>query len=295
MMPMISASAVRSIAMRSAPALKPLTFSALMNLKRSPSARQCSWIGCQNSGSGVLLMMTHAFEIRIVQPRHRIERLLEHFRRLEIGRNVDRDFRHGYFRHQRRCINEPTRFAAKRDLRDLLDARERDDDQRHQQQSAEAEREGRSRHEVMPVPIGEHRGKPGADHIGGGCERCGLPNRHPGGRQNRHRQQNAHKQRDAGEPPMIGIRDRAGPAKFRLARSVEHSPIGADTAFEDFPGLVDGLDNVVVDAESFGARHKIAQHNCLLGAAGCCVLEIIARARPAEFGDHDAFAGIEAA
>ena len=35
----------------------------------------------------------HAFEIRIVEPRHRIERLLEHLRRLEIGRDVDRDFR----------------------------------------------------------------------------------------------------------------------------------------------------------------------------------------------------------
>ncbi|MGY4333045.1 hypothetical protein ACVWWG_007462 [Bradyrhizobium sp. LB7.2] len=56
---MISAStAVRSIAMRSAPALKPCTFSALMNLKRSPSVRQWSWIGCQKAGSGVLLMMT---------------------------------------------------------------------------------------------------------------------------------------------------------------------------------------------------------------------------------------------
>ena len=34
-----------------------------------------------------------AFEIRIVEPRDRIERLLEHLRRLAIGRNVDRDFR----------------------------------------------------------------------------------------------------------------------------------------------------------------------------------------------------------
>ena len=32
--------------------------SVLMNLKRSPSSRQCSSIGRQNAGSGVLLMMT---------------------------------------------------------------------------------------------------------------------------------------------------------------------------------------------------------------------------------------------
>jgi hypothetical protein len=33
-----------------------------------------------------------AFEVRIIQPRYRIERLLEHLRRLEIGRHVDRHF-----------------------------------------------------------------------------------------------------------------------------------------------------------------------------------------------------------
>jgi hypothetical protein len=34
-----------------------------------------------------------AFEIRIIQPRHRIQRLLEHVGRLEIGRYMDRDLR----------------------------------------------------------------------------------------------------------------------------------------------------------------------------------------------------------
>ena len=60
MTPMISASgAVCASARRSAPALKPLELVvALTNLKRSPSVRQCSSIGCQNAGSGVLLMTT---------------------------------------------------------------------------------------------------------------------------------------------------------------------------------------------------------------------------------------------
>ena len=39
---------------------------------------------------------------------------------------------------------------SKRDRRDLLDARERDEDQRDQQHHAEPEREGRAGHEIMP-------------------------------------------------------------------------------------------------------------------------------------------------
>ena len=91
---------------------------------------------------------------------------------------------------------------------------------------------------------------------------------------------------------MIRIGDRAGPGEFRLARGVEQAPIGADAAFEHLPRLVDGFDDVVVDAVGVGARDEIAQHDGLLDAAGIGVLQIVAGARPAELGDHDALAGI---
>src|ERR1700679_2152310 len=59
MTPMISASEATSvIASRSAAALNPFRFSTRINLKRGPSSRQRFSIGCQNAGSGVLLMIT---------------------------------------------------------------------------------------------------------------------------------------------------------------------------------------------------------------------------------------------
>ena len=104
-----------------------------------------------------------------------------------------------------------------------------------------AEREGRARHEIVAVPIGEQDREPGADDIGGGREQRGLAGGHAGQRQDRQRQQHADQHGDAGELPVIGIGDRAGPGELRLARGVEHAPIGADAAFEDLPRLVDRL------------------------------------------------------
>ena len=234
----------------------------------------------------------HAFEIRIVEPRHRVERLLEHLRRLVVRRNMDRNFRRRRLGRERRGVDQPQRLAAEGDHGELVDARQRDDDQRDQQQDAQAEREGGAGHEIMSVPIGEHGGEPGAHHIGGGGQRDRLPQRHRAHRQERQRQQHAHQQGDAGELPVIGIADRAGPVEFRLARGVEQAPIGTDAAFEDLPRLVDRFDDVVVDAIGLGARDEVAQHDGLLDAAGIGVLEIVARARPAELGDDDALAGI---
>ena len=68
-----------------------------------------------------------AFEIRVVEPGDRIERLLEHLRRLAIGRNVDRDFRCDSRRARAGgARDQPARLAAEGDGRDFLDARERD-------------------------------------------------------------------------------------------------------------------------------------------------------------------------
>ena len=36
-----------------------------------------------------------AFEIRVIETRYGLERLHQHFRRLAVGRDMDRDFRHG--------------------------------------------------------------------------------------------------------------------------------------------------------------------------------------------------------
>ena len=233
-----------------------------------------------------------ALEIRVFEARDRIERLLEHLRRLVMRRNVDRHFRRGQFGRERRRSHQPQRLAAEGDGGDFLDARERDDDQRDQQHGAQAQCESGARHEVVAVPIGEHGGKPGAHHIGAGRKQRGLSERHRGHGEDRQRQQHAHQQRDAGEPPVVGLGERAGPVELGLARSVEQTPIGADAAFENLPGLIDRFDDVVVDAVGARARDEVAQDGGLFDAAGVGILQIIAGARPAELGDHDALAGI---
>ena len=188
--------------------------------------------------------------------------------------------------------DQPPRLAAEGDGRDLLDAAERDHHQRDQQHGAEAEREGGAGHEVVAVPVGEHRGRPGADQVGGAGEQRRLAEGDVGHGQERQRQQQADQHGHAGDAPVVGIVDRAAPGELGLALGGEQAPIGADAAFEDLPRLVDGFDDVVFDAVGAGARDEVAQHLRLLEAAGLGVLEVIAGARPAELGDDDALAGI---
>ena len=234
-----------------------------------------------------------AFEIRIVEPRHRIERLLQHLDRLEIGGDVDRDLREGDVladgggRQRRALGDQPARTAAEGDRRDFVDARHRDQDQRHQQDQAERQRERRAEHEIVPGPVGEHGGSPGADAVGGGRKHQRLHDGRLLDPQDRQRHQDADQERDRRQLPVVLVHDRAGPREFRFARRIENAPIGSDAAFEEFPGLIDRLDDVVVHADGFGAGDEIAQHRGLLERSGVGVPQIIAGARPAEFGDHD--------
>ena len=174
--------------------------------------------------------------------------------------------------------------------RDFVDPRHRDQHQRHQQDQAERQRKGRAEHEIMSRPIGEHGGGPGADAVGGRGQHQRLHDRRPLEPQDRQRHQDADQQRDRGQLPVVLVHDRAGPGEFRLAVGVENAPIGADAAFEEFPGLIDRLDDVVVHADGFGAGHEVPQHRGLLEQAGIGVPQIVAGARPAEFGDDDALA-----
>ena len=235
-----------------------------------------------------------AFEIRIVEPRHRIQRLLQHLDRLEIGGDVDRDFREGDVRRRwwrapaaRALGDQPARTVAEGDRRDFVDPRHRDQDQRHQQDQAERQRKRRAEYEIVPGPVGEHGGSPGADAVGGRRKHQRLHDGRLLDPQDRQRHQDADQQRDRGQLPVVLVHDRAGPREFRFAGGIENAPIGSDAAFEEFPGLIDRLDDVVVHADGFGAGDEIAQHRGLLERAGFGVPQIVAGARPAEFGDDD--------
>ena len=233
----------------------------------------------------------HAFEIRIIEPRHGIEGGFEHVRRLAAGRDMDRHFGRIALRHQRRGIGQPARRAAESDGRDLFHAGERNRDQRHQKEKAEAKREGRAGHEVMALPERDNGGSPGADDIGRDGKHQRLGECHACHGQKRQRQQQTERNGETGALEIVGIGDRSGPFELGLVRRVEQSPIGADAAFHGFPGLIDAFDDVVVDAIGLGAGDEIAQDLRLRHLAGIRIAEIIARARPAEFGDHDALAG----
>ncbi len=91
---------------------------------------------------------------------------------------------------------------------------------------------------------------------------------------------------------MIGVGDRADPSEFRIPRGVEDAPIRTDAAFESLPRLVEGLDDVVVDAKRIGAREEIADHRRLGEASRDGVTAIVAGARPAKFRDDDALSRI---
>ena len=67
--------------------LEAFTERAAMLLDRLPEGRV-----------GRVVDHDDAFEVRVVEPRDRIERLLQHLRRLAIGRDVDRHFRGTAFR-----------------------------------------------------------------------------------------------------------------------------------------------------------------------------------------------------
>ena len=237
----------------------------------------------------------HAFEIRIFEARDRVERELEHVRRLFMGRDMDRHLGRVAVDGNGGRGNETPRAAAESDRRDLLDPSERNQHQRDQQQNSETKRERGAGHEVVPVPEREHDGGPGADHVGCDTKRDRLADGGIRLRQDGQREQQPQQQGQAGDLPVIGIADRTGPREFRVARGVEQTPIGADAALVGLPGLIERLDDVVVDAVGLGARQEIADHQRLLDAAGNGTLVVVAGARPAELGDHDALAGMRVA
>ncbi len=231
-----------------------------------------------------------AFEVRVIEPRDRVEGEFEHFRRLVAGRNMDRHFRSKVRRCRGSRRDQPARLAAKGDGCDFFDPGERDHHQGPEQKQTEAQREGGARHEIMAIPIGEDRGDPRAHRMDGCGKKQRLGDAGSGQGQDRQRQQEADEDRDARDLPVVRIHDRPGPGEFRVARGVEQAPIGADAAFEYLPGLIDGLDDVVIDAERLRVRDEVPHHDGLLHPARIAVLQVVSGARPPEFGNDDALA-----
>ena len=94
---------------------------------------------------------------------------------------------------------------------------------------------------------------------------------------------------------MVRIADRPGPGEFCLARGVEQAPIRPDAAFIGLPRLIEGFDDVVIDAVGVGARDEIADYHGLLDPSRLGIVHVIAGAWPAELGNHNALARIDPA
>jgi len=76
----------------------------------------------------------HALEVGIIQPRDRIERLLEHLGRLEICRHMDRDLGKRALRGTVRTLHQQAaRRGAEGNRGNFLDSRQCYQDQRNQQ------------------------------------------------------------------------------------------------------------------------------------------------------------------
>src|SRR5712671_194945 len=237
----------------------------------------------------------NALKIRIFEMRNSVERLLEHFRRFAIGRNVNRDFRVEAFRERRVWTNQPLWRTAEQDCRDFFNAGKRNENQRNKKQDAETQRKGSAPDQVVRVPEREDDGEPGSDRIGcRGKNNC-LPDRGARLCDRCQREQQAKQNCKSADFPVFGVADRTRPGKLHLARCIEQAPIGADAAFAGFPRLIDCLNDVVVDTTSVGAGDEVTDDLRLLDAAGYSSMTIVSGARPAELCDDDSFEWIGAA
>ena len=115
-----------------------------------------------------------AFVIGVFEPRHRIERGLEHLGRLAMGGDVNRHLGRKALGRGHRGGDQPARAAPECNRGDLLYARQRDHHQRNEQHDAKAKREGGAPHEVMALPEGKHDREPGTRRIGGNGRRDRL-------------------------------------------------------------------------------------------------------------------------
>ena len=289
---MISASgAVCSSASLSAPALKPLQLVGAQELETRTELPAVVLDRGPHGGIGRIVDDHHAFEIGPVERGHGIERLAQHVGRLAASGDMDRHQRRA-LRHAGAWREQPAAFGAEQDGGKLFNAPLHDHDERHQQSCADEQRDLRAEHEIMRDPIVDNIGRPGADGTGGERKHAGLCRGWPRNAEDRDREQQPDGQRRHHLRQEVRRLHRTGKGEFRIPVGVEDAPIGPDAAFIGLPRLIEGFDDRIIDAHRVRAGDEIAHDLCLSDRARLGVLAIEPGARPAELGDHDAFAGI---
>ncbi len=90
--------------------------------------------------------------------------------------------------------------------------------------------------------------------------------------------------------PIRILVNRAGQRKHRFPVDSQQAPVGADHAFVmAFPGLVKGLDDVVIQAVAVHHFNQAADESGFVNHAGYGVAALPAGGRPARFADQNRF------
>ena len=247
----------------------------------------------------------HRLEIRIVERGDAVQRLLQHLRRLAIGRDVDRDarrivrqriVRQRTVRQRRAAGHQAHRPAAEKNLRHLVDLGERHDDQRNHQQEADRPHDRGADGHVVGEGIGRRHRDAGAHCVGREAIGERVAVRRAASQQAEQRERGAEAERRQRHRAIARVRqDRPGERELGAAVGIEDAPVGADAALFGLPRLIEGFDDVVVDAARARFGDEAAHHLGLQILAGGGVAVVVALARPAELGDHDLLAGERAA
>ena len=210
---------------------------------------------------GVVVDDQH-FVVGVIERGQRIKREDDHLRRLVAAGQVDRDKRlfGGRRGLQQLEVAQPSRSPQDLGEFETVDQQDEDDGElgRNQQQEhgpvqrAQVERQ---RHADRPDDdrhrqLDQAEEEQDAAHI----EAHEVPG------EPEHRQQRQQGCRECLDPPGRILDDLAGQRELRLARGIEHAPVGFDAAGEDFlPRLVDRFHHVVVDVLAFGDVEPLAQ------------------------------------
>ena len=266
---------------------EPVTQRLAMDLDRTPDRLVL----------GVVVDHQH-FEIRIIELGQRVQRLLQHLRRLVVARHMDRHLgqaRHvgsGDARQRHPAVLAP-------DHVDQLDHVAGDGgEQQHLQHDENSPggnlagaqiAHGRDQH-------GQRQRRAGSLEGGGEDDTAGQPQLGARTQIDDGRNQAKHDRDGGPERPVGQFGHRILPGEFRLAVSVVQAPIGADDAFlADLPGLVERLDDVVVELVDARDIHPFADEARLVDERRLGGAHLLAGTRPAHLGDDNRLVGIELA
>ena len=233
-------------------------------------------------------------EIRVIEPRQRVEGLDQHLRRLVVGRDVNRHFRqrldrHGFRSEQARVHRDPVRLGP------LMRLGEQHQDHAHHADEQQAADECARDRDVLLREVIEDPGHERRRGVDDDCEEAAAtvlqrtaaveieqPEQYGGGD---HRGRSEH-------VPVRDAHDRLAERELLAAVGVVDAPVGADPALRLLlPGLVEGLHHVIRIALALGMRQEAPQEQRLVRGRGDGGIARAARTRPAHLADHDRLAG----